>query len=274
MQDLTPNVSIQQNALGLYTGIIQTGEGKILIDSPYRSDGHKTWSERSAKSGALFVVLLDTHYDRMLSAKGCDCVIVAQADCMQPVKPRQQAVKRQEELLGSGDVHEQSGASTHSFMPEISFENNLGLHLGGVDLMLEHHPGSSVAGTWAILPNEKVIFIGDSVMVDQPPFLAYSNPACWAQDLKLLGSRAFKGYQIVSSRHGLVTQDQVRTMGKLINFIHSSLAILNEKRSEVDAYLELIPRILKRMDYPSSESDQFYNRLRWGLTTYYEVNQS
>ena len=273
MQEITPTVSIQQNALGLYTGIIQTKDGTILIDSPYRTDEPKNWGSRTGKSEAIFLVLLDTQYDRTLSAKGCDCIVVSQSDYLLPAKPRQQAVKLQEELLGAGDSHEMIGSTSRPFSPEISFDENMNLFFGGSDVMLEHHPGSNVAGIWAILPKEKVIFVGDSVMVNQPPFMAYSNPAAWAADMKLLASRAYKGYQIVSSRAGLVTQEQVRTMGKLMSFIENSIATLKEKNADLDTYLELIPRILKRIEYSPAEGELFFNRLRWGLTTYYELNQ-
>lgn len=274
MQELTPNVSIQQNALGLYTGIVQTKDGNILIDSPYRTDEPKAWGNRTTKSDAIFLVLLDTQYDRTLSAKGCDCITVSQSDFLLPAKPRQQAVKLQEELLGSGDGHESIGSSARPFSPEVSFDQNMNLFFGETEVLLEHHTGSNVAGIWAILPQEKVIFVGDSVMVDQPPFLAYSNPAAWAADLKLLASRAYKGYQIVSSRAGLVTQDQVRTMAKLMTFIQNSIATLKEKNADLDNYLELIPRILKRIEYSPAEGELYFNRLRWGLTTYFELNQA
>jgi hypothetical protein len=274
MQELTPIVAIQQNALGLYTGIVQTTEGNILIDSPYRTDDHKAWGNRATKSDAIFLVLLDTQYDRTLSAKGCDCIILSQSDYLLPSKPRQQAVKLQEELLGGGDSHEQSGSPTRPYSPEISFDQNMSLSFGVTEVLLEHHPGSNLAGIWAILPQEKVIFVGDSVMVNQPPFMAYCDPAAWAADLKLLASRAYKGYQIVSSRAGLITQDQVREMGKLMTFIQNSIASLREKNADLDTYLELIPRILKRIEYSPAEGELFFNRLRWGLTTYYELNQA
>lgn len=274
MQELTPTVAIQQNALGLYTGIVQTTEGNLLIDSPYRTEEYKAWGSRAAKSDAIFLVLLDTQYDRTLSAKGYDCIIVSQSDYLLPAKPRQQAVKLQEELLGTGDGYEQSSSPTRPYSPEISFDQNMNLFFGGAEILLEHHPGSNMAGIWAILPQEKVIFVGDSVMVNQPPFLAYCDPAAWAADMRLLASRAYKGYQIVSSRAGLVTQDQVREMGKLMTFIQNSIAKLREKDADLDAYMELIPRILKRIEYSPVEGELFFNRLRWGLTTFYELNQA
>lgn len=274
MQELTPTVAIQQNALGLYTGIIQTSEGNILIDSPYRTDDQKAWGNRSTKSDAMYLVLLDTQYDRTLSAKGCDCIIVSQSDYLLPARPRQQAVKLQEELLGTGEAYEQVGSPARPYSPEISFDQNMNLFFGGVEIQLEHHPGSNLAGIWVTLPQEKVIFVGDSVMVNQPPFLAHCDPAAWTADMKLLASRAFKGYQIVSSRSGLVTQDQVREMGKLMSFIQNSIDKLREKNADLDTYLELIPRILKRLEYPAVEGELFFNRLRWGLTTYYELNQA
>jgi hypothetical protein len=61
-------------------------------------------------------------------------------------------------------------------------------------------------------------------------------------------------------------------MGKLMTFIQNSIASLREKNADLDTYLELIPRILKRIEYSPAEGELFFNRLRWGLTTYYELN--
>ena len=63
-------------------------------------------------------------------------------------------------------------------------------------------------------------------------------------------------------------------MGRTMTFIQNSIAALKEKNSDLDTYLELIPRILKRIEYSPAESELFFNRLRWGLTTYFELNQA
>ena len=58
-----------------------------------------------------------------------------------------------------------------------------------------------------------------------------------------------------------------------MSFIENAIATLKEKNADLDTYLELIPRILKRIEYTLAEGELFFNRLRWGLTTYYELNQ-
>ncbi len=84
---------------------------------------------------------------------------------------------------------------------------------------LEHHYGSDHAGTWVILHKQKIVFIGDTVVVERAPFLAYADLLQWQEDLQVLASKSYKGYQIISARSGLVSQEQVRKMGKMIAYI-------------------------------------------------------
>lgn len=275
MQEISPNVFIDHNALGLITGLVRTEEGTVLIDWLVRPDESKPWKGSVAKFGsgdARFLITLDTNYDRQLSAKGSNSVIIAQANALLPPKTRQNVTKVQEELTGINDAHEVMVTSSRCLPPEITFTNNLKISIGGMEIQLESHSGSNNAGIWAILPKEKVIFVGDTVLVDQPPFLAYSNLENWIADIDLLISRTFRAYQIVSSRSGIVNIDQVRAMGRMLRVIQRYLSPLAEKKAEFDEFLAVIPKIMKRFDVSPVAREQYYNRLRWGLATYYEIN--
>ncbi|NJN79807.1 MAG: MBL fold metallo-hydrolase [Anaerolineales bacterium] len=60
-------------------------------------------------------------------------------------------------------------------MPEISFSDLMSLHWGDTPVLFEHHPGPSSGSIWVHLPEEKILFVGDTVLKNQPPFLAGSN---------------------------------------------------------------------------------------------------
>lgn len=273
MQEISPNIFLDTNALWMVTGVIRTEEGSVLVDSPMRQDETRTWRSGTAHmvtGDPRFLISLDTNYDRVISSKGTKCITLAQTYSCRSSKGKGTGNRCNEDQPIFGESHDSSLGVGRWVPPEVLFLEDLQLHLGSFEIKLEYHGGSNVAGTWVILPKAKVVFVGDTVLVDQPPFLAYADLAVWEEDLKELASRAYKGYQIVSSRSGLVTQEQVRAMGRLIAYIHNLIKPLEESRAELDSFYQIIPKILKKFEVLPIYNELYYNRLRWGLTTWYE----
>jgi len=87
-----------------------------------------------------------------------------------------------------------------------------------------------------------------------------------------LSSKKYRNYQIVSARTGVVGQNQADEMIGHIGAIKALLSPLIAKKAGLEEVLTLIPEILRRYEPNANTSDMYYNRLRWGLTTYYELN--
>ena len=273
MQEIAPNVFITTNSLGLITGIIHPEEGLVFIDSPTRLDELDSIGAKltgNAKPSPRFLVVLDTNYDRLLSAKGMDFIIIAHCNSITPTKPKSGAAKASEDQTSLGDTSDSPNGSMRQFSPEIVFQTDLRIFLGTMEIRLEHHAGVNSAGVWVELPQQKLLFVGDAVMGDEPPFLAYFDADTWLTDLELLASERFRGYQIISSRCGIVTQEQIDIMHQRLTYIRDTLNPLLENKASLDEMLKLIPQIIDYYNVPPLLHDLYYNRLRWGLTTYYE----
>lgn len=273
MQEIAPNVFITTNSLGLITGIIHPEEGLVFIDSPTRLDELDSIGAKltgNAKPSPRFLVVLDTNYDRLLSAKGMDFIIIAHCNSITPTKPKSGAAKASEDQTSLGDTSDSPNGSMRQFSPEIVFQTDLRIFLGTMEIRLEHHAGVNSAGVWVELPQQKLLFVGDAVMGDEPPFLAYFDADTWLTDLELLASERFRGYQIISSRCGIVTQEQIDVMHQRLTYIRDTLNPLLENKASLDEMLKLIPQIIDYYNVPPLLHDLYYNRLRWGLTTYYE----
>ena len=272
MKEIAPNIYIEQNSLGLFTGIIQSDDGMVLIDSPLRQLEGGLWkgsADQSEYSYKCYMIVLDTNYDRLLSIKGSDCAIVAQSDAISPIRSRPPRIS--EDYQQRVENSETVVSGNRMLPPEIIFDSELSLHVGSLLVDLAHHPGSNQAGVWVTIPERKVVFVGDTVVVDQPPFIAYSNLETWEQDLKLLSSGEFKDYQIVSSRSGVVDREQVKTMSKHIAAIRAIIDSLKESKAPIEDWYNKIPQILSRFSQLDLfNSEIFYNRLHWGITTYYD----
>lgn len=276
MKEIAANIGIEQNSLGLIGGIIKGENQVILVDSPFKKGDCGNWKTSSninENEEPCYLIVLDTNYDRLLSVKGCDCVIVVQNNAITPIRGRNPALKLGDETSQHSENPEPVINLNRLIPPEISFEKHFRMFLDDMQLDLEHHAGSNHAGVWVIIPDLKVVFVGDTVVADQPPFLAYSNLELWEEDLKLLTSDQFKGYQIISSRSGLVDQNQITEMMRTIAFIRQLFDELKVKNANLEEWLAIIPQIsAKTNQLELFNSELFYNRLHWGITTYYDLN--
>ncbi len=277
MQEIAPNVFIEHNSLGLVTGVIRGKAGSVLIDSPSRQDEMRSWRSGTARlitGEPKFLVHLDTNYDRLLSIKGTDCVIITHTNSLVQEKAKTSGSKPADESAQSGEGHDVFVSPFRLIPPEVVFNQSLSLYLDDTEILLEHHPGSNLAGIWAELPARKVIFVGDAVLPDQAPFLAYCDLERWLEDLGALSGKKYRNYQIVSARSGVLDQSQVELMSGHIKAIHALLSPLMARKASLEELLALIPAILQRYEPNANTSDMYYNRLRWGLTTYYELNHA
>lgn len=277
MQEIAPNIFIEQNSLGMVTGIIRSATLTTLIDYPFRQDEVKSWrgaTSRMVSGDARYLIMLDTHYDRLLSSKGSDCTLIAHANTVVPGRMKVTNVKGQDEQIIHTESYDPTGNVARLLPPEITFEESMVLYQEEYEIHLKHRPGVNYAGVWVEIPQQKIIFVGDSVMIDQPPYLAFSNPEVWIQEMKLLAGKDYRGYQIVSTRDGIVSQDDVREWGKVIGFIKNAFDQLIAEGAELEAWLLKIPDIMKHFNPLMREDERYYNRLRWGIKTWYEQNNS
>lgn len=276
MKEIAENIGIEQNSLGLIGGVINGKSRVVLIDSPFKKGSHGSWRASlglDENEQQCYLIVLDTNYDRLMGIKGCDCVLVAQNNAITPIRGRSLVPKLSDEGQQYSESVEPVLSINRLVPPEMCFEKNLRLFVDENPIDLEHHAGSNQAGVWVDIPEANVVFVGDTVLADQPPFLAYADMALWEEDLKLLASKRFKDYQIISSRSGLVEQAQVAEMAATIAFIRELFDELKDKEAPLEEWLAIIPQIsAKTHQLDLFNSEIFYNRLHWGITTYYDLN--
>ena len=111
-------------------------------------------------------------------------------------------------------------------------------------------PGPSAGSTWAILPEEKVVFVGDAVLRNQPPFLAGADLPAWLDTLKLLLSPAYRGWLVVSGRGGLVKADVIRAQKDYLDQVLNKIEKLAQKKAAPEAVENLVAPLLGLMKDP------------------------
>lgn len=271
MQQIKRGIYFEDTYIGVTLGALVYSHGTILIDAPLRPEDARSW--RSAllnqRGGASrLLISLDAHLDRTLGTRALDCTIVAHQKTAQVYRNRPTIFKGQSIEGGAEWENYNEAIGTRWTSPDITFTQQLSMHWGGPEILLEHHPGPSAGAIWVIIPDEKVIFVGDALAIDQPPFLANSDLTTWIEALDLLAS-SYKDYNIVSGRGGLVGIDSVRTQIKYLKNLIKGLERLAKRNSTAEATEDLVPALLSSLNFPASRRDQYFQRLSTGLFHYY-----
>jgi glyoxylase-like metal-dependent hydrolase (beta-lactamase superfamily II) len=273
MQELAEHVYIEAAYPGVLLGAINWSNGLVLIDSPIRTDDVRAWRAGLLNLGGgvdRLLVNLDANFDRTLGTRLMDCTVVGHEKLVDVFRNRPTTLKSQN--MDTGSEWELAGnlGSIRWAPPEITFSDQMEINWGAFPLRLEYHPGPATGAVWAALPMQKIIFVGDAIVADQPPFLAAADLPVWIESLKLLQSPPHADSVLVSSRSGLISSAQLRTHLSYLEKVHELVEELAAKKAHVDAVDALVPQLMKPFHPPVDRHSMYVNRLRHGLRLYYQ----
>lgn len=275
MQEIAENVYIEDQYPGVTLAAISLPQGLIQLDSPPSPEDSRSWRATLLNLGSgveRVLVNLDSHPDRAIGARGMDCTIIAHERTAQAFRNRPSTFKAQNEDTGADWETILGIGSIRWAPPEISFSKQLTFEWSNTTVQLELHAGPTSGATWVVLPAEKVIFVGDLVVKNQPPFLYNGNLDKWIAELEILLSPAYRNHTVVSGRGGVVSQEEIKAQLKLISDVKKKLAGLAEKKSAADATEALVQNLLTQIKSPAEKMKQHTQRLRYGLRQCYIRN--
>jgi cyclase len=271
MQEITNNIYIEDQFHGVTLGVIVTPRGLIQIDAPPSPEDARSWRAALMNLGGGMeraLINLDAHPDRTLGARAMDCTVIAHEKTANTFRTRPNTFKAQGEETGADWESIPGLGSVRWAPPEISFLDQMTLHWGDTPVLLEHHAGPSSGSIWVRLPEEKIVFVGDAVLKNQPPFFAGANLTDWLTALDLLLGPDFKGYTIISSRGGVVTTNIIKAQFDFIKHVNDKLDKFTAKKTNPAATEKLVTSLLTSFKAPAARQKQFAQRLRYGLLHY------
>ncbi len=275
MQEIANRVYLETQYPGVTLGAIGRKHGLILIDSPFRPDDAKSWrSSLLNLSGGIarMLINLDGHMDRTMGAKSLDCTIVCHNDAAEAFQNRPASIKAQvneagavwEAYNGLGSIRWASSQITFSDEIYIQWDNN--------PIILTNKPGIGQGSIWVHMPEDKILFIGDSVIVNQPPFLGHANLPLWIEQLKTLTKPEYQEYFLIGGRNGFVTMEDVHNQIKFLTMTNDEILSLGKSKSVLDSLDSLSNKLLKSI--PAMKDtfiDMYQKRMAWGLRNYYQT---
>jgi glyoxylase-like metal-dependent hydrolase (beta-lactamase superfamily II) len=272
MKKIVKNIFIEKGYPGVTLGAITTSQGIIYIDAPPQPEDTQSWrvAVRNRSSGSDHVLIyMDDHPDRSLGGRAMNCPIIAHEKTAKVFASRSAVFKSQ--LPESGSVWEtcQGLSGIRWLSPNITFTERTSLFWGELQVILEHHPGPTQGSIWLIIPKKKIVFVGDTLSINQPPFLANSDIDAWVASLDELMSAKYAEHIIVSSRGGLVPNESIRDQRRYLKDVQKRLGRLASRNATPDAIERHLPGLLSKFSYPSTRHEMYTQRLRYGLTKLY-----
>mgnify|MGYP000915946953 CR=1 FL=1 len=269
MQEITPQIFIDTNYHGVVLGAINAPHGLVLIDSPLRPEDIRSWRASLLNiSGGVerLLINLDAHPDRTLGTRGMECTVVGHDLLIQAFRNRPTTFKSQNSETGAAWEMIPSLGPIRWNPPEISFSEKMQIFWGSFPINLEHRPGPNESAIWVDIPEEKVLFVGDAVLRDQPPFLSHADLAIWITNLKELLTKRYRDYFLVGGRSGLVTLEDVRAQIKILERLSNITNQFHDGKIPPEIVEKTIHDLLKHINFPQTKQTEYIQRLRWGLT--------
>ena len=271
MEQIENYIYYEDSFPGVTLGAITFPNGTIMIDSPLQSEDARSWRAmlfNFSSSTKKFLVNLDAHPDRTLGSRAMESTIIAHTLTAEELKFRPSVFKGQNMVSGAEWEINERVIGTRWSLPVITINTQLLLHLNEAEVIVECHPGPSTGSIWVIIPSAKVVFIGDTVVPNQPPFLSQADIPVWIETLNQL-SKGFRDYIIVSGRGGPIAFETVSSQKSYLNKVMKGLERLANREAPAEKTGSLVNRLLKDFNIPPNRKTQYINRLQHGLFHYY-----
>jgi cyclase len=271
MQQISQNIYYEDSYLGVTVGVLIYSFGAIAIDAPLRSEDARSWRAaiNNYRSGSnRLLVSLDAHPDRTLGTRALECTIVAHQKAAQVFRNRPTIFKGLSIETGSVWETYNESIGLRWAAPDITFTDLLYLHWGGPEVILENQPGPTPGSIWVVVPEAKTVFVGDTITIRQPPFLAQADLEVWIESLNVL-HKGYSGYTIVSGRGGIAKTEDIKALMKLLKSISNSIDKLGAKNAPPEATLDLASKWASKFSASGRQRELYLTRLQYGLHQYY-----
>jgi glyoxylase-like metal-dependent hydrolase (beta-lactamase superfamily II) len=283
MKKIAPNTYVSTEYPGVNVGFIVVPAGAVAVDAPALPQDARAWRQRIMETVGgpiLYVVLTDAHPDRLLSAGDLSDFGEAPIVATRATYDRASVytdgfwrgvvegwLRRHPEA--ADDLTGKRGA-----LPEIMFTNDLTLRKGGMDVTVRRVAGAAPGSASIYLPEQDVLFAGDTLVVDEPPFLmAVPDSKAWLNTLTALRRSRFSKTRFVPGRGPLCGQSATRPLSEYITLVRRRVRSLHlthpNGQTRVDM-AALVAEMLTFFSIPEDEQEFIQRYIKAGLDRVYE----
>jgi len=193
MQEIAHGVYMENAYRRTNLGLVIVDGEAVLIDTPMLPEEARKWARRVRRiaRNVAWVVNTDYHIDRMGGNAFFEAPVVAHEATWEELSQREQGVLSQKQILAirGEDANLIERLSEIQLVPpQLTLMNTLTLHWEDRQIQLIYLGGHTPASIGVYLPEERILFAGDVVVVNEHPFLGHANTRQWLGALEQIES--------------------------------------------------------------------------------------
>jgi cyclase len=209
-------------------GFIITGQGVLLIDTPMLPGDARRWMEAIRKrtdEDILYIINTDHHRGHIIGNQYFPmATVIAHEFAWKNMKSYGDSFRTRLLNLYRNRMPEAAAEWKKNLRivePEITFSGRTILFRGDKEVHLIPVGGHTPATTVILLPEEKILFAGDLVVTDRPPFLSQADTKQWLEALTYL--RKLR-YDLLIPGHGeLSGKEATEAMSEFLRMVRRSV---------------------------------------------------
>jgi cyclase len=270
LREIAPNIFVETEYHGANVAFISTGEGVILIDTPMLPEQARHWcTEIQKRTGQEVTYILNTDHHRAH-------VVGNQFFPTAAVVAHELAWK---EMKSYGDSFRTRLLNMYSdrmpeavefwqehleiVPPEITYTGRTIFLKGGTEIHLIPLGGHTPATTVVFFPQERLLFAGDLVVTNRPPFLSQGDTKEWLAALTYLRRL---DYDILIPGHGELTgKEATESMSSFLRLVRRKVrSAYRSGLSKADTARSL-SHLVRHWPIPPFEKPKADRRFKSGL---------
>jgi len=270
MREIAPGIYVETDHRGANYGGIITTEGIIVIDTPMVPSQACAFRDelRRVSGGKPFLYIINTDHHR-------GHILGNQFFQPTPVIAHDQAWKH---MKGYGDNFKQRVIDSFKrepeiqaqftniqiIVPNITFSHRLDIVRGGRDIRIIRVGGHTAATSVVWLPEERLLFTGDAVWVDQHPYMAQANSKEWLDGLTFI--RKLKADQILPGRGPVCGREATERMSEYIRFMRARVRTYHRQgKSKQETIATVVREMVGWFPIPPAVKSKTESQIKQGI---------
>jgi cyclase len=271
MKEIAPDVFVELGFSGANVGCVLTDEGAIVIDTPMIPEEGKTWARQLAglTNRVLYVFNTDHHRAHILGNQYFDAPVLAHEFAWKEMSSYKDTfIERTKNIFKKRPDIQKQFEETVIVKPQLTFTGRLLMQKGGRELLFLHVGGHTPATCGLYLPDERILFSGDVVVVNEHPALGQCDSKEWLEKLQWLRRQRFS---VVVPGHGdLCNVEATYPVSEYIRTMRAKVrSQYRAGRTKAEAAV-IISQMIDFFPYQQGQKSLIEKRIRAGVSRVYD----
>lgn len=191
LQELAKGVYYNPSFRGINLGLVATGEGVLLADTPMLPSVAVAWRKQVEKFGPVRYIINSDHLqEHVMGNSFFPGDIIAHDETRIRMRLTDKAKEQYRKFVLD---HEADPAAVEPLIedydlrfPNVTLFDRLTIYLGNREIELIHLPGHASNSVGLFLPDVRILFAGDTVVNRYRPYMGLSNISEWLMTLRAI----------------------------------------------------------------------------------------